>query len=492
MNKILLVVAFLFVAGIIVGSNAHAHHIIKEIDVSKRPTKMSLVGDTLFVPSFGYPHVNIIDTKTNENLGFITTSGSGIMAVEAVPDKNKIYVSEFASGKIDTYTLSTKLPLGSIELPQSKLTLWHSPREETQAYLHFLTGGWSLDYNPNNELLYVADYIGNRIYVIDSRTDKIVEVIPVSRHPFTVKVDPITNTVLVASLAGNEVSFITQTSTPHSREPVHEVSKTVKTGIGPWGIDIDPQEHRAYVTNRGSYHITVIDILNQQVIGNIPIGDRAQAISVDTSEHMIYASYLSENKIVKIDGKTNEIVLTIDSGAAAWDLVVHPQTHNLYASMKGEDKVFVMGPKSIAATIPVITLQTPISYVGDLNVHGQDVRVTSATVDIESKILTLQTHTEDGGMLTIGIPRILLDAQETTGQDIPFMVYAQENLIDHKSVGSDESTRAISIQVPPNTEALSISGTSVIPEFGPITALILASGIVGIIAMLRTSKLLRI
>lgn len=292
MNKIIAVVAFVLVLGLFVGENAYAHHVIKEIDVSKRPTKMSLTDDLLFVSSFEYPHVSIINTKTNENLGFITTSGSGIMAVEAVPDKNKIYVAQFESGKIDVYTLSTKLPLKSIDLAASKITVWHSPRDDTQVYLNFLTGGWSLDYNPTNELLYVADYNGNQVYVIDSRVDEVVETIPVSAHPFTVRADPITNTVLVASLAGNEISFITQVEDVYSQKMIHRVSKTVKTGVSPWGIDIDPREHLAYVTNRGSDHITVIDITRQQVVDKIQIGEKAQAISVDTNEHKIYVSSL--------------------------------------------------------------------------------------------------------------------------------------------------------------------------------------------------------
>ncbi|MEM2760251.1 MAG: hypothetical protein QXU32_06755 [Nitrososphaerales archaeon] len=79
--------------------------------------------------------------------------------------------------------------------------------------------------------------------------------IPVSSHPFTVRVDPLTSTLLVASLAGNEVTLISTET--------HEITGTVKTGTAPWGIDIDRYEHLAYITHRGVYHITVLDIIER-------------------------------------------------------------------------------------------------------------------------------------------------------------------------------------------------------------------------------------
>lgn len=120
------------------------------------------------------------------------------------------------------------------------------------------------------------------------------------------------------------------------------------------------KKSRAYVSHRGAYHITALDIIGERIILTLPVGDDTQAIAVDSEEHQVYVSYLQQNKIVKIDAKKNEIVNTIESGALAWDLVIDSETHKLYASMKGEDKVFVMGPKSIAMSIPVVTMQTPI------------------------------------------------------------------------------------------------------------------------------------
>lgn len=64
---------------------AFSHHVVSEIEVSKTPMQMSITDEFVYVASFAYPHITIIDKRSNENIGFITTSAAGIMAVEAVP-----------------------------------------------------------------------------------------------------------------------------------------------------------------------------------------------------------------------------------------------------------------------------------------------------------------------------------------------------------------------------------------------------------------------
>ena len=121
-----------------------------------------------------------------------------------------------------------------------------------------------MDYNPNNQLLYVANYNANQLVVVDTKTDSVVGTISgLPAHPITVKVDPITNTILVASLAGNKVSFISADT--------NKIEKIIETGTAPWGMDIDSREHYAYVTNRGSSFITVLDLIDQDVAAKIPI-----------------------------------------------------------------------------------------------------------------------------------------------------------------------------------------------------------------------------
>ena len=90
--------------------------------------------------------------------------------------------------------------------------------------------------------------------------------------------------VLVASLAGNEITFLEDVADQNSGNPIHEVTKTIEMSGGPWNMELDPLHHLAYVTNRGCECITVINILEKEIVDEIPLGDKAKAIAVDTKE----------------------------------------------------------------------------------------------------------------------------------------------------------------------------------------------------------------
>ena len=117
------------------------HHVLETIPVSGDPMGMSLTDDFLYASSFQYPHISIIDIDKNENVDFITTSSSGIMAVEAVPEKNKIYAAPFESGGIDVYALSTKLLIKTISLPESAVTIEATHHQGQRAGLPDLRTG---------------------------------------------------------------------------------------------------------------------------------------------------------------------------------------------------------------------------------------------------------------------------------------------------------------------------------------------------------------
>lgn len=441
--------------------DASAHHVMERIPVTGTPMNMALTGDYLYVSGFEYPRISVIDIKTNKDAGFITTSSSGIMDIRPVPDKNKIYAAPFESGGIDVYTLSTKRLIKTIPLPESEITIQTTSNKPygQRSDVHFLTGGWSMDYNPTKELLYVADYNANLIYVIDAKNDEVIETVPVPRHPFMVRADPISNTIVVASLAGNEISFLEQVQDQHSRDMVHQVVETIKVSGGPWGLDLDPIRHLAYITNRGCNCITVVNTLEKEIVNEIPIGDRAQAIAVDTSEHQIFASYLNQNKIVKIDGDTNKIVSSWDVGSKSWDLEVNPKTHKFYASLKSNDEILVLGPKSISLSLPVVTLGSPATFLNTISFHGQDVRASDPFINTETNMLMLSLQTEDGGKVAVHIPRNLLDAKRVDGTDARFKVTVDGNTIPHEESKMDAKTRTISLQVPQMAHSMTISGT---------------------------------
>lgn len=100
-------------------------------------------------------------------------------------------------------------------------------------------------------------------------------------------------------------------------------------------------------------------------------------------------------------------------------------------------------------------------------------------------MLPIPAFAEDGGKLVVKIPRVILDAKKLNNEDTLFMIFADENLIDQEVISEANGARSVSIQVPPGTESITISGTSAIPEFGPIARVILAISILSIVVITR-------
>jgi YVTN family beta-propeller protein len=426
--------------------------------------KMSIAGDFLYVSHVSENKISVIDTRTDLLYKEITTSG-GLIAVEAIPEKNKIYAAIFESDGVDVYAADTGLYEKTIILPDAELLQVSTSNQgySQRGTFSFLTGGWALDYNPNNELLYVASYNGDVIYVIDTNVDQVGETITVADDPYTVKVDTVTDKVIVASLAGNAVTILTPvelSSSPGNFE--HEISSELKTGSAPWCLDIDSINHLAYVSHRGSSYLSVINIIDEVEVAQIPLSGRVQCVAVDEVEHMVYTTLFTSNDLVKINGETFEIIDTIEVESSTWDLIVEPKSHKIYASYQGDDRIAVLSPESYRETLPVITQETPVLVVGHIIVHGQDVRVFAPNLVIEESSIVAGLVSSDGGNLSVQIPRSLL-VSEQGDDDTKFSVMVDGNSVTVNEIQGNDKYRDISFFVPEKSTSLEIKGSDVLP-----------------------------
>ena len=116
-------------------------------------------------------------------------------------------------------------------------------------------------------------------------------------------------------------------------------------------------------------------------------------------------------------------------------------------------------------------------------------KVLEITADVDSKSLVVKIETTSDGVLTITMPRELIDAKLPSGDDDSFFV-----LIDGEEQGSVPETttstdRTLTIQFQNGAEEIEIIGTQIVPEFGAIAALVLAIAIISIIAVSAKTRL---
>ncbi len=133
---------------------------------------------------------------------------------------------------------------------------------------------------------------------------------------------------------------------------------------------------------------------------------------------------------------------------------------------------------------------TTVSVSGSSDLIGYEItggKLLSIMPDVDANSLIVSIDTTNDGLLTLTIPRSVLDAT-INGEDDDFFI-----LIDGEEVDFEETIsstdRILTIAFPAGAEEIEIIGTFVVPEFGTIAAMILAVAIISIIAISAKSKL---
>ena len=109
-------------------------------------------------------------------------------------------------------------------------------------------------------------------------------------------------------------------------------------------------------------------------------------------------------------------------------------------------------------------------------------KVLGIKADIQSKSLIVSIQTTGDGQLTITLPRALIDSKMNDQTDEQFVVVndGQETDFTETKTATD---RTLTIPFTDGTEQIEIIGTFIVPEFGPIAALVLAIAVISIIAV---------
>ncbi len=105
------------------------------------------------------------------------------------------------------------------------------------------------------------------------------------------------------------------------------------------------------------------------------------------------------------------------------------------------------------------------------------------TIDAQSISLIVSINSTSDGTISIQIPRTLVDAKTNSGTDDAFIILIDGAEIKSQSESSNSNYRNLTIQFYQGDQDIEIIGTQVVPEFGPIAALVLAIAIISIIAV---------
>lgn len=186
------------------------------------------------------------------------------------------------------------------------------------------------------------------------------------------------------------------------------------------------------------------------------------------------------NQVPVSANKTYSINLT--AGGALWQAA---GTYTVYVQFGGPDRSaktsfqfsgsHVGGPGN---TIQVDGTNSSVTYT---ITNGKVLNVKADTV---SKSLIVSIQTTGDGVLTITMPRSLIDAKKTDGTDDQYFVLNDGQEDDQaQEIHTTTTDRTLQIPFSYGTSQIEIIGTFVVPEFGTIAALVLAVAVISIIVI---------
>ena len=135
-------------------------------------------------------------------------------------------------------------------------------------------------------------------------------------------------------------------------------------------------------------------------------------------------------------------------------------------------------------TETTITIQDSIDLISYEIINGKLINVIP---DVDAVSLLVYIEAKDDGSITLTIPRSVLDATISDGDD-EFFVLVDGEEVDFEEIKTS-TDRTLTIEFFAGSEQIEIIGTFVIPEFGTIAAMILAVAIISIIAISAKSRL---
>ena len=189
--------------------------------------------------------------------------------------------------------------------------------------------------------IYVNNYNGDTVSVIDTASDTVVATLPVGDGPyFSVAVG---TKIYVNNYNGDTVSVIDTAS--------DTVIATVSVGDGPYfssGVGT-----KIYVSNSGSDTVSVIDTASDTVIATVPLGNYPYfSTAVGTK---LYVNNRSGDTVSVIDTASDTVTATISVGAGTRPFFSTAVGTKLYVSNNTSDTVSVIDTVSdtVTTTLPV-------------------------------------------------------------------------------------------------------------------------------------------
>jgi YVTN family beta-propeller protein len=266
-------------------------------------------------------------------------------SVAVLPFENRLFVAD-RDGGLSAFDAATNRLVNRVVLPLSGPV----PAKITAI--------------PSTKRVYVTDFSGDRVLVIDGLTLDVIATVPTGRAPTAITSDAKANRIYVANL-GLQSARVDQ-SVPGSVTVIDgggSVLATVPTHGHPITLDVSPgvNSNRLYVGALGlpgeSSFIQVIDTFTKSEVASVVVA-APSALVADPVDNAVYAVTPFQaaplgSKLIELDARTNVAATSVvDSPGDARAIGWHPGSDDRYRRIYVASQTDLGGILHIYRTLP--------------------------------------------------------------------------------------------------------------------------------------------
>ena len=177
---------------------------------------------------------------------------------------------------------------------------------------------WGIVYDSYNGNMYVAGGTNNEVLEISSHNNTVIKNVTVGDSPGAIAYDPANHGIYVSNYYGDSVSVIDSVT--------NRVINTIKTGA-PENMAYDPVSENMYLEqytpNGGTEpgYVTVINSTTNTVTDNISVGNYPTGIAYIPANGDIYVANGLSSNISVISPSSNKVIYTINGVYGVYNTV---------------------------------------------------------------------------------------------------------------------------------------------------------------------------
>jgi len=170
--------------------------------------------------------------------------------------------------------------------------------------------------SPDGRSVYFPDLNGRKVYVVDTVTDRVRDIIRIDGAPSAIGISPDGRTLYVADGEDSSLIYL-------NLKTKKAAARRIPIGNDPGGVAVSGDGRFIYVSNMMSYSVTKIDAERMEAVANVPAGAYSIGIVVSPDGKWVYVTNYNENTVSIIDATSNKEIARVATAMTPFKIAIY-------------------------------------------------------------------------------------------------------------------------------------------------------------------------